>query len=177
MSNLWSDGVNWKQFLSLKFAHKIKAFTGNNLYLNQKAWKYIHSGFYWFATFCMLQTYTDLGSVMDDIYPIILMVVFKCYMSWFTACTKVSFTPLPDKWASSLGVNVVLYIPSSSVATVLLWISFISKQSRTHLVCSEWLVLRRFIPLFPDSKSKQRHRRPCEYSVAQSTRSNAHIYT
>ena len=76
-------------------------------------------------------------------------------------CSRVCFAAFPDMWASSLGVNILLSATppptsSSGVATALLWISSISKPSCTHHLCSEWLVLRRFIPLFPWLKVKAR---------------------
>lgn len=98
----------------------------------------IHS--LWISLMCYLLYAASVYNIgfnysMYCIYPIILVIVFKCFTSHFFAAAEEHVAPFPDMWARSLGVNVVL--STLLLATVLPRISSISKQSCTHHLCSE----------------------------------------
>lgn len=57
--------------------------------------------------------------------------------------------------------------PSPNSESSLRCCEFSLFPNRATLMCSEWLVPRQLIPLFPDSKSKRRHRRPCEFNITK----------
>lgn len=68
------------------------------------------------------------------IYPIIPLIVFEYFMSWFNAAVKVCVATFPDMWTSGLRVNMVLSTPSQLCRCHCAAVNFLLFPNRAALI-------------------------------------------